>query len=116
MVSSVVFFFSSHGGSISNCSTHLISLFRLCRVEIQRLEASKTELQNRIAEEVETSKFSLLRYHSMKCMGSYHANQIFSLQAKGNTVLQASLERRKKALHERRLALEQDVRSILEIL
>ncbi|XP_035549495.1 rho GTPase-activating protein REN1-like isoform X4 [Juglans regia] len=56
-------------------------------VEIQRLEASKTELQNRIAEE-----------------------------AKGNTVLQASLERRKKALHERRLALEQDVARLQELL
>ena len=30
-------------------------------------------------------------------------------QAKGNAILQASLERRKQALHERRLALEQDV-------
>ncbi|KAG2692487.1 hypothetical protein I3843_08G055300 [Carya illinoinensis] len=56
-------------------------------VEIQRLEASKTELQNRIAEE-----------------------------AQGNTVLQASLERRKKALHERRLALEQDVARLQELL
>lgn len=52
----------------------------------------------------------------MKCLGSYHANQFFSFQAKGNAVLQASLERRKKVLHERRLALEQDVRTILEIL
>jgi hypothetical protein len=34
------------------------------------------------------------------------------LQGKGNAVLQASLQRRKKALHERRLALEQDVISI----
>lgn len=31
------------------------------------------------------------------------------IQAKGNAILQASLERRKQALHERRLALEQDV-------
>jgi hypothetical protein len=31
-------------------------------------------------------------------------------QAKGNAILQASLERRKQALHDRRLALEQDVR------
>lgn len=30
-------------------------------------------------------------------------------QAKGNAILQASLERRKQALHDRRLALEQDV-------
>lgn len=30
-------------------------------------------------------------------------------QARGNAILQASLERRKQALHERRLALEQDV-------
>ncbi|KAG2698787.1 hypothetical protein I3760_07G164800, partial [Carya illinoinensis] len=33
---------------------------------------------------------------------------------KGNAVLQASLERRKKALHERRLALEQDVARLQE--
>ncbi|KAA8538167.1 hypothetical protein F0562_027775 [Nyssa sinensis] len=48
--------------------------------EIQRLKVTKTDLQNRIAEE-----------------------------AKGNAVLQKSLERRKKALHERRVTLEQDV-------
>lgn len=36
-------------------------------------------------------------------------NYFFAMQTKGNAVLQASLERRKKALHERRLALEQDV-------
>ena len=33
-----------------------------------------------------------------------------SLQSKENAVLQASLERRKRDLHERRQALEQDVR------
>lgn len=54
-------------------------------VEIQRLEATKTELESRIA-----------------------------VEAKGNSVLQASLERRKKALHERRLALEQDVARLQE--
>lgn len=47
---------------------------------IQRLEATRQELCNKIAKE-----------------------------AKGNAELQASLERRKQALHERRLALEQDV-------
>ncbi|KAH7542185.1 hypothetical protein FEM48_Zijuj02G0046300 [Ziziphus jujuba var. spinosa] len=47
---------------------------------IQRLEIAKSELQHRIAKE-----------------------------ARGNAILQASLERRKQALHERRLALEQDV-------
>ncbi|KAF3975430.1 hypothetical protein CMV_001320 [Castanea mollissima] len=54
-------------------------------VEIQRLQATKTELENRIAEE-----------------------------AKGNADLQAGLETRKKALHERRLALEQDVARLQE--
>ncbi|KAL9234688.1 hypothetical protein vseg_009527 [Gypsophila vaccaria] len=53
--------------------------------EIQRLEAIKSELQNKIAEE-----------------------------ANGNAILQASLERRKKALHERRLALEKDVTMLQE--
>lgn len=49
-------------------------------VEIQKLEASKIELQNRIFEEI-----------------------------KGNAILQAKLEKRKKALHEHRQALQQDV-------
>ncbi|KAL1222497.1 Rho GTPase-activating protein REN1 [Cardamine amara subsp. amara] len=48
--------------------------------DIERLESAKSELQNRITEEV-----------------------------KNNAVLQASLERRKKALYGRRQALEQDV-------
>nr|XP_009386851.1 PREDICTED: rho GTPase-activating protein 7 isoform X2 [Musa acuminata subsp. malaccensis] len=52
---------------------------------IQRLELTKNDLQIRIAKE-----------------------------AKGNAILQASLERRKQALHERRLALEQDVSRLQE--
>ncbi|XP_077250883.1 rho GTPase-activating protein 7-like [Tasmannia lanceolata] len=52
---------------------------------IQRLEITKNDLRNRIAKE-----------------------------AKGNAILQASLERRKQALHERRLALEQDVSRLQE--
>ncbi|PQM33783.1 rho GTPase-activating protein REN1 isoform X1 [Prunus yedoensis var. nudiflora] len=53
--------------------------------EIQMLEITKSELENRIAEEVQ-----------------------------GNAALQASLERQKTALHERRLALEQDVARLQE--
>ncbi|XP_021743657.1 rho GTPase-activating protein REN1-like [Chenopodium quinoa] len=53
--------------------------------EIQRLEATKLELENRIEEE-----------------------------ANNNAILQASLERRKKALNERRLALEKDVARLQE--
>lgn len=53
--------------------------------EIEKLEGTKIELLNRIEEE-----------------------------AKGNATLQESLERRKKALHERRLALEQDVSRLQE--
>ncbi|XP_044981465.1 rho GTPase-activating protein 7-like isoform X2 [Hordeum vulgare subsp. vulgare] len=52
---------------------------------IQRLEVAKNDLQNRIAKE-----------------------------ARGNAILQSSLERRKQALHERRLALEQDVSRLQE--
>ncbi|KAG8079458.1 hypothetical protein GUJ93_ZPchr0007g6429 [Zizania palustris] len=52
---------------------------------IQRLETTKNDLQIRIAKE-----------------------------ARGNAILQASLERRKQALHERRLALEQDVSRLQE--
>ncbi|CAL5085207.1 unnamed protein product [Urochloa decumbens] len=52
---------------------------------IQRLEVTKSDLQIRIAKE-----------------------------ARGNAILQASLERRKQALHERRVALEQDVSRLQE--
>ncbi|XWS52606.1 hypothetical protein CRYUN_Cryun11dG0085500 [Craigia yunnanensis] len=52
---------------------------------IQRLEITKNDLQHRIAKET-----------------------------RGNAILQASLERRKQALHERRLALEQDVSRLQE--
>ncbi|XP_047254879.1 rho GTPase-activating protein 7 isoform X4 [Capsicum annuum] len=52
---------------------------------IQRLEITKNDLCHRIAKE-----------------------------ARGNAILQASLERRKQALHERRLALEQDVARLQE--
>ncbi|KAL0419504.1 UNVERIFIED_CONTAM: Rho GTPase-activating protein 7 [Sesamum radiatum] len=52
---------------------------------IQRLEIVKNDLRQRIAKE-----------------------------ARGNAILQASLERRKQALHERRLALEQDVARLQE--
>ncbi|XP_073110401.1 rho GTPase-activating protein 7 [Elaeis guineensis] len=54
-------------------------------IAIQRLESTKSDLQTKIAKEV-----------------------------KGNAVLQASLERRKEALRERRLALEQDVERLQE--
>ncbi|KAH0728022.1 hypothetical protein KY290_003719 [Solanum tuberosum] len=52
---------------------------------IHRLEITKNDLRHRIAKE-----------------------------ARGNAILQASLERRKQALHERRLALEQDVARLQE--
>uniref|UniRef100_M4DU45 Rho-GAP domain-containing protein n=1 Tax=Brassica campestris TaxID=3711 RepID=M4DU45_BRACM len=52
---------------------------------IQRLETAKNELRQRIAKE-----------------------------ARGNAILQASLERRKQALHERRFSLEQDVSRLQE--
>ncbi|KAI3797851.1 hypothetical protein L1987_33115 [Smallanthus sonchifolius] len=52
---------------------------------IQRLELTKNDLRQRISNE-----------------------------ARGNTILKASLERRKQALHERRLALEQDVSRLQE--
>ncbi|CAN4123192.1 unnamed protein product [Withania somnifera] len=52
---------------------------------IQRLEITKNDLRHRIAKE-----------------------------ARGNAILQASLEIRKQALHERRLALEQDVARLQE--
>nr|XP_017257325.1 PREDICTED: rho GTPase-activating protein 7-like isoform X2 [Daucus carota subsp. sativus] len=52
---------------------------------IQRLESAKNDLRHRIAKE-----------------------------ARGNAILQASLERRKQALHERRMALEQDVSRLQE--
>ncbi|KAG5223346.1 rho GTPase-activating protein [Salix suchowensis] len=54
-------------------------------VEIQKLEASKIELQNRISEEV-----------------------------KVNAILQANLEKQKRALHEHRQALQHDVARLQE--
>ncbi|XP_021283843.1 rho GTPase-activating protein REN1 isoform X2 [Herrania umbratica] len=53
--------------------------------EIETLEAEKSDLQNRLTEEIE-----------------------------GNAILEASLEKRKKTLHERRLALEKDVARLEE--
>ncbi|KAL1803100.1 hypothetical protein ACET3Z_031747 [Daucus carota] len=52
---------------------------------LQRLEITKNDLRHRIAKE-----------------------------ARGNAILQASLERRKQALHDRRMALEQDVSRLQE--
>ncbi|XP_044510610.1 rho GTPase-activating protein REN1 isoform X2 [Mangifera indica] len=63
-----------------NLSMESIDLSFEDEAEIQRLEVTKSKLQNRIADEV-----------------------------KGNEILQVGLERRKKALHERRLTLEKDV-------
>ncbi|KAA8528347.1 hypothetical protein F0562_035702 [Nyssa sinensis] len=63
-----------------NLSMESIDLPIEDEAEIQKLEVAKSDLQNKISEE-----------------------------AKGNAVLQESLESRKKALHEHRVALEQDV-------
>ncbi|PSS17363.1 Rho GTPase-activating protein [Actinidia chinensis var. chinensis] len=68
-----------------NLSMESIDLPIEDEAEIERLEATKIDLQNRIAEE-----------------------------AQGNAALRASLQRRKNALLERRLALEQDVASLQE--
>ncbi|KAK4482796.1 hypothetical protein RD792_009966 [Penstemon davidsonii] len=66
-------------------STESIDLSGEEELAIQRLEIAKNDLRHRIAKE-----------------------------ARGNAILQASLERRKQALHERRLALEQDVSRLQE--
>ncbi|KAL1555193.1 rho GTPase-activating protein 7-like isoform X2 [Salvia divinorum] len=66
-------------------STQSISSSGEEELSIQRLETTKNDLSKRIAKE-----------------------------ARGNAILQASLERRKQALHERRLALEQDVTRLHE--
>lgn len=65
----------------------------------------KDELRQRIAKEVLFLVVEVL--YADNIMLLYWL--IRPLQAKGNAALQASLERRKQALHERRLALEQDV-------
>ncbi|CAL9191777.1 unnamed protein product [Musa hybrid cultivar] len=54
-------------------------------IAVQQLESTKNDLQNKISKEV-----------------------------KGNEILQESLERRKEALHERRLALERDIEKLRE--
>ncbi|RZC62896.1 hypothetical protein C5167_024659 [Papaver somniferum] len=66
-------------------SHDLFFVTSISRAEIQRLEDAKTELQNKIAKE-----------------------------AKENASLHVSLERRKEALRERRIALEQDVKRLQE--
>jgi len=76
------------------------------RLAIQRLEIAKNDLQNRIAKEV--SEGSTHVHINLGVVASCSLIVIAS-QARGNAILQASLERRKQALHERRLALEQDV-------
>lgn len=65
----------------------------------------KDELRQRIAKEVLVLALEVLCADTIMLL--YWL--IRPLQAKGNAALQASLERRKQALHERRLALEQDV-------
>ncbi|XP_030528466.1 rho GTPase-activating protein REN1 [Rhodamnia argentea] len=68
-----------------NLSMEYINCDIIDEVEIQRLEVTKLDLQDRIAEE-----------------------------AKENAVLQADLEKQKNALHKRRQALEQDVARLQE--
>ncbi len=87
---------------------------------------TKNDLRNKIAKEVAIlhqgfeeiaihEHFSAFVYsdYIIIMLISGYLNLIYSelcfYQAKGNAILQASLERRKQALHERRLALEQDV-------
>nr|XP_009386459.1 PREDICTED: rho GTPase-activating protein REN1-like isoform X1 [Musa acuminata subsp. malaccensis] len=68
-----------------NLSMESIDLLSEDEIAIQKLENTKNDLQNKIAKEV-----------------------------KGNAVLQESLERRKEALDERRLALERDIERLRE--
>ncbi|KAG6786337.1 hypothetical protein POTOM_007937 [Populus tomentosa] len=75
---------------LSSLNAALPSLFSVLNasstsVEIQKLEATKIEMQNIISEEV-----------------------------KGNAILQANLEKQTKAFHEYRLALQQDVARLQE--
>ncbi|KAL5708405.1 Rho GTPase-activating protein 7 [Ranunculus cassubicifolius] len=78
---------STFWGRTARKNPSMESIDSSCEEElaIQRLEITKIDLRNRIAKE-----------------------------AKGNAILQASLERRKQALHERRMALEQDVSRLQE--
>ncbi|CAI9116169.1 OLC1v1017249C3 [Oldenlandia corymbosa var. corymbosa] len=68
-----------------NLSMESIDISFEDEAEIERLEATKTDLQNRVANE-----------------------------AKSNAILQSNLEERKNALRERRLALERDVARLQE--
>ncbi|KAM0954151.1 putative Rho GTPase activation protein [Dioscorea sansibarensis] len=74
-----------HNNARKNQSVESVDSSGEEELAIQRLEIAKNDLMIRIAKE-----------------------------AKGNAILQASLERRKQALHERRLALEQDVSRLQE--
>lgn len=87
----------------------------LHRLAIQRLEIAKNDLRNRILKEVISDLF-IYNDRNFRFTSAGHLiliNNITIFQAKGNAILQASLERRKQALHERRLALEQDVYNFL---
>lgn len=68
-----------------NLSVESIDFSSDDEIEIAKLDATKVDLQSRVSEEV-----------------------------KGNAALQASLEQRKKTLHEHRLALEQEVARLHE--
>nr|XP_020147971.1 rho GTPase-activating protein 7 isoform X3 [Aegilops tauschii subsp. strangulata] len=78
---------------------------------IQRLEIAKNDLQIRIAKEVR--KEHIFCNCRPVMWGSCKLTENSS-QTRGNAILQASLERRKQALHERRLVLEQDVSRLQE--
>ncbi|KAF3786874.1 Rho GTPase-activating protein 7 [Nymphaea thermarum] len=78
---------------ISVCSQEMVV------VPLLKLQITKNDLESKIAKE-----FSILSLD----------NVIFHIKAKGNAILEASLERRKQALHERRQMLEQDVARLQE--
>ncbi|XP_062188460.1 rho GTPase-activating protein 7-like isoform X2 [Phragmites australis] len=78
-------FWGRNNARKSQHSSELVDSSGEEELAIQRLEVTKNDLQIRIAKE-----------------------------ARGNAILHASLERRKQALHERRVALEQDVSRLQE--
>uniref|UniRef100_A0A0E0KAC5 Rho-GAP domain-containing protein n=1 Tax=Oryza punctata TaxID=4537 RepID=A0A0E0KAC5_ORYPU len=77
---------------------------------IEKLENNKTDLQSKIAKEVQSFPkdhreimYQQILLHEAKCC---------LFQVKENSILQASLGRRKEELHERRLALEKEVENL----
>lgn len=86
-----------------------LSIWVFNRTLIEKLENNKTDLQSKITKEVQSfpKDYREIMYQQILL----HEAKWCLFQVKENSILQASLGRRKEELHERRLALEKEVRA-----